>query len=109
MKTGIYLLVVLAALFLTGFKDSRSSASGQVVAPNILFIMSDDHALSAVSAYSDHLIETLHIDRLANEGMIFYNAFVLSITGIVLNARIVGNLETIQRQVLGLLNMNITI
>jgi len=44
--------------------------------PNILFIMSDDHASKAISAYPGALISTPHIDRLANEGMIFRNAFV---------------------------------
>ena len=44
--------------------------------PNILFIMSDDHAYQAISAYSDHLIQTPNIDRLAKEGMLFTNACV---------------------------------
>jgi len=44
--------------------------------PNILFIMSDDHAYQAISAYSDHLIRTPNIDRLAREGMLFTNACV---------------------------------
>ncbi len=44
--------------------------------PNILFIMSDDHAYQAISAYSDHLIQTPNIDRIANEGMLFSNASV---------------------------------
>lgn len=44
--------------------------------PNILFIMSDDHAYQAISAYSDHLIETPNIDRVAKEGMLFTNACV---------------------------------
>ena len=44
--------------------------------PNILFIMSDDHAYQAISAYSDHLIQTPNIDRLAEEGMLFTNACV---------------------------------
>ena len=43
--------------------------------PNILFVMSDDHAAPAISAYSDKLIQTPHIDRLANEGIRFNNAF----------------------------------
>lgn len=35
--------------------------------PNILFIMADDHAWQAVSAYGEsrHLIQTPNIDRLA--------------------------------------------
>lgn len=44
--------------------------------PNIVFIMSDDHAYQAISAYSNHLIETPNIDRLAKEGMLFTNACV---------------------------------
>jgi len=44
--------------------------------PNILFIMSDDHAYQAISAYSDHLLQTPNIDRIAEEGMLFSNASV---------------------------------
>ncbi|MEO0894827.1 MAG: sulfatase [Bacteroidota bacterium] len=44
--------------------------------PNILFIMSDDHAYQAISAYSDHLIQTPNIDRIAKEGIRFDNACV---------------------------------
>ncbi len=44
--------------------------------PNILFIMSDDHAYQAISAYSDHLMQTPNIDRIAQEGMKFTNACV---------------------------------
>lgn len=44
--------------------------------PNILFIMSDDHAYQAISTYSDRLIETPHIDRIADEGIKFNNACV---------------------------------
>jgi arylsulfatase A-like enzyme len=44
--------------------------------PNILFIMSDDHAYQAISAYSNRLIKTPNIDRIANEGLLFTNACV---------------------------------
>lgn len=44
--------------------------------PNILFIMSDDHAYQAISAYSDKLINTPQIDRIANEGILFTNSSV---------------------------------
>jgi len=44
--------------------------------PNILFIMSDDHAYQAISAYSNKLTETPNIDRIAEEGMLFTNACV---------------------------------
>ena len=32
--------------------------------PNILFIMADDHAYQAISAYDDRLISTPNIDRI---------------------------------------------
>ncbi|WP_038528203.1 sulfatase family protein [Formosa agariphila] len=44
--------------------------------PNIIFLMSDDHAYQAISAYSDHLIQTPNIDRIADEGILFTNACV---------------------------------
>ncbi len=44
--------------------------------PNIIFMMSDDHAYQAISAYSNHLIETPNIDRIADEGIKFTNACV---------------------------------
>lgn len=44
--------------------------------PNILFIMSDDHGYQSISAYSDHLMQTPNIDRIANEGMLFTNGCV---------------------------------
>lgn len=43
--------------------------------PNILFIMSDDHASHAISAYGSRLVQTPNIDRLAREGMRMDNCF----------------------------------
>ena len=37
--------------------------------PNILFVMSDDHAAHAISAYGSKINQTPHLDRLAKEGM----------------------------------------
>ena len=44
--------------------------------PNILFIMSDDHAYQAISSYGYNLNNTPNIDRIAKEGAIFKNSFV---------------------------------
>ena len=41
--------------------------------PNILFIMTDDHAAHAISAYGSRVNTTPNIDRLAREGMRFDN------------------------------------
>jgi arylsulfatase A-like enzyme len=44
--------------------------------PNILFIMSDDHAFQAVSAYGGALNQTPNIDRIAREGVRFDRCYV---------------------------------
>jgi arylsulfatase A-like enzyme len=43
--------------------------------PNIIFIMSDDHASHAISAYGSKINETPNIDRLAEQGIRFDNCF----------------------------------
>ena len=43
--------------------------------PNIVFIMSDDHAAHAISAYGSRINGTPQIDRIAAGGMRFDNAF----------------------------------
>jgi arylsulfatase A-like enzyme len=50
----------------------RASAADR---PNILFIMSDDHAAHAIGAYGSRVNETPHIDRLAREGAILTRVF----------------------------------
>ncbi|HEY4207078.1 MAG TPA: sulfatase-like hydrolase/transferase, partial [Puia sp.] len=44
--------------------------------PNIIFILSDDHAYQAISAYGSKLVQTPNIDRIAREGAIFTRALV---------------------------------
>ena len=46
--------------------------------PNILFIMSDDHAAHAISAYGSRVNETPNLDRLAKAGMRFDNCFAVN-------------------------------
>ncbi|RZF61785.1 sulfatase family protein [Sphingobacterium corticibacterium] len=46
--------------------------------PNVIFIMSDDHAEQAISAYGHPISQkapTPHIDRIANEGALFLNNY----------------------------------
>ena len=68
MKTTL-LLNLLASLLLLHVYGKK---------PNILFIMSDDHAAHAISAYGGRLAKiapTPNLDRLAKEGALFKNAF----------------------------------
>jgi len=43
--------------------------------PNIIFIMADDHAAHAISAYGSRVNQTPNIDRIARQGMLFRNVF----------------------------------
>jgi arylsulfatase A-like enzyme len=64
----------LILCFLTVF--GLASVAGAAPPPNILFIMSDDHAERAISAYGSDLIDTPNIDRIARDGVRFANSFV---------------------------------
>ncbi len=44
--------------------------------PNILIIVSDDHAFQAIGAYGSKLMQTPAIDRIAKEGTVFNKAYV---------------------------------
>src|SRR5438552_4447043 len=46
--------------------------------PNILYIMADDHAAHAISAYGSKIVKTHNLDRIAKEGMRFENCFVVN-------------------------------
>ncbi|MCF7837238.1 MAG: sulfatase [Candidatus Marinimicrobia bacterium] len=43
--------------------------------PNILFIMSDDHAAHAIGCYGSRINQTPHLDRIGGGGMRFDNCF----------------------------------
>lgn len=51
----------------------RPARSG---APNVIFIMTDDHAQHAMSVYGNSLLKTPNMDRIGNEGIRFDQAFV---------------------------------
>jgi len=78
-KRKLLLCVLLAFVSSCSFKQA-SVASANIAdddkRSNIVFIMADDHALRALSAYGDSVVKTPNIDRLANEGVLFRNAFV---------------------------------
>ncbi|GMN10417.1 hypothetical protein MTsPCn9_31170 [Croceitalea sp. MTPC9] len=70
------IILVLAGIVCLSSGEISKEKKEPTKRPNIIFIMSDDHAYQAISAYGSKLIETPNIDRLANEGMLFSNACV---------------------------------
>jgi arylsulfatase A-like enzyme len=74
----VSLVAAASALLLAMTSPPALAAEGQQ-RPNILYIMSDDHASAAVSAYGGILAQvapTPNIDRIAKGGMRLENCFV---------------------------------
>lgn len=82
MNIKLSLSKLLSVVFFIGLMSCQTAKKDKAEVkelpkrPNIIFMMSDDHAYQAISAYSNHLIETPNIDRIANEGIKFTNACV---------------------------------
>lgn len=75
MKNQIPNLTLIFGIFIF-FSCKTEPEVAEVQRPNIIFIMSDDHAYQAISAYDTRLIQTPNIDRIAKMGMLFTNACV---------------------------------
>lgn len=68
----------ISLIFLTSLTVLFSYGQKAKQRPNIIFIMSDDHAEQAISAYGHPLSQkapTPHIDRIAESGAIFLNNY----------------------------------
>ena len=75
-KLSFLLLILIAASFTACNSGNQEQTATR---PNILFIMADDHAFQAISAYGGPLAElapTPNIDRIADAGMLFNRCFV---------------------------------
>ncbi len=71
----LLLSVIVTLLFTLSGSESHSQAASQ---PNILFVIADDWSWPHAGAYGDPVIKTLNFDRVADEGILFENAFVAS-------------------------------
>jgi arylsulfatase A-like enzyme len=75
---GLLPIMLMAVAMLAMVSSCKQSGTKhkEAARPNIILIMSDDHAYQAISAYTDKLIQTPNIDRIASEGILFSNACV---------------------------------
>ena len=77
-RTCLYIATFALAAGALSVGKSLRADDAQRRRPNILFIMSDDHAAHAIGAYGGRLAAlnpTPNIDRLAREGMRLSNVF----------------------------------
>ena len=65
-------LVVTTVVLAPSVATAQSSAGRR---PNIIFIMTDDHAAHAIGAYGSRVNATPHLDRLAREGALLTSVF----------------------------------
>ncbi len=70
----ISVAVLLMALFMVSL--SGCSRTEMQKKPNIIFLLTDDQRWDAMGAAGNPIIQTPNLDRLANEGVLFNNAFV---------------------------------
>ncbi len=79
LRSGAFIRTTLALVLSAHAVALPAAAQDR---PNIIFLFADDHAAHALSAYREHLPygarlpDTPHLDRLAESGMLFVNAFV---------------------------------
>jgi arylsulfatase A-like enzyme len=69
---------LLALIAAGGLFAALGGAAQAADRPNILYIMSDDHAAHAISAYASRVNQTPQIDRLAKEGVRFDRCFCVN-------------------------------
>lgn len=67
----------LSCLFTLLLMHSATAQQTRSNRPNIIFILSDDHAWQAISAYGSQLARTPHIDSIAGNGALFTQAIVI--------------------------------
>ena len=74
----LILLLTLTSLFTihhsAAAAEQRTTEGSASPSPNILLILSDDHAQHALSCYGNKHIKTPSLDRIAKEGMRFNHA-----------------------------------
>ena len=71
LLTWSILFVTLFGCDIPGKHNDRQTTNK----PNIIFIMSDDHAMNAISSYGNSINRTPNIDRIADEGIRFDQSF----------------------------------
>ena len=64
------------AVCLFGFLLLASTVDAANDRPNILFILSDQHAANVLGCYGDAIVRTPNLDKLASEGFLFNNHYV---------------------------------
>src|SRR6476469_6854958 len=71
-RYGLLSAVFMASVLLVATAAVETQPRGR---PNIIYIMTDDHAAHAIGAYGSRVNKTPHLDRIAREGVRLNNVF----------------------------------
>ena len=74
MKYHFFYVSVIACFLFTGCSTSNSPLTPRT--PNIIFLLTDDQRWDALGAAGNPIIQTPQMDKLAQEGVMFSQAFV---------------------------------
>lgn len=79
MKFIAVLFLTVSCFFLLSAhneKDTKQNPATPIGKPNIIFILTDDHRWDALGFAGNPIIKTPYLDKLAQSGLYFKNAFV---------------------------------
>ena len=71
LRWSMCVALIVFSSFVTATDSAAVSSK-----PNILFILTDDHRWDAMSSMGHPFIKTPNLDKIADEGILFGNAFV---------------------------------
>ncbi len=77
-KTNVFKLLALFLLGISPFCgfSQKQKEPNKSAKPNIIFLLTDDQRWDAMGAMGNSIIKTPHMDKLANAGVLFQNAYV---------------------------------
>jgi len=80
MKKEFYLLMLAVAMMIGSScqQKQESKLKNTDNRPNIILFVSDDHGKDALGCYGNHIVQTPNLDALAQEGILFNQAYCTS-------------------------------
>ncbi|MBD0726524.1 hypothetical protein B6A10_15220 [Flavobacterium sp. L1I52] len=77
ISISFFLLALLGCVSGISYAQvAKNEVKGQKKQPNIIFLLTDDQRWDAMGAMGNSIIQTPNMDKLANNGILFQNAYV---------------------------------
>src|SRR5690606_30774992 len=77
LKLTLFCFIFIGTLYFSVIPlHAQTSTAVKEKRPNIIFLLTDDQRWDALGAMGNTVIQTPHMDKLANAGILFQNAYV---------------------------------